>query len=253
MNDFFFGFFYPIRSLSFFFKQPKIILYSMIPMVINLIIYGTIFYFSYSWIIGTSGELTGANNLEATWFQEVLHFFILIFSFMLLLLVCYLVFITVGGIINAPFAEHISQLVEEIVTRIKYDNKLNFLQDAWYSIKAESFKLIFYFSVIIPLFFVNFIPMIGSVLATILGIIFSFFYNALDYLDYPMTRRFYRLKRKIKVTHSGGLLSYGFGCMAFLMLFLPVLNVFFKPVLVVAGTSLFYERDFEKQIKDFNK
>ena len=253
MNDFFFGFFYPIRSLSFFFKQPRIILYSMIPMVINLIIYGTIFYFSYNWIIGTSGELTGANSLEATWFQEILHFFILIFSFLLLLLVCYFLFITIGGIINAPFAEHISQMVEEIITKTKYDSNLNFLQDAWYSIKAESFKLLFYFSIIIPLFFVGFIPMIGSVLATILGTLFSFFYNALDYLDYPMTRRFYRLKKKIKVTHSGGLLSYGFGCMAFLMLFLPVINVFFRPVLVVAGTSLFYERGFEKQIEDFSK
>ena len=253
MNDFFFGFFYPIRSLNFFFKQPRIILYSMIPMVINLIIYGTILYFCYSWIIGTSGELTGTNSLEATWFQEILHFFILIFSFLLLLLVCYFLFITIGGIINAPFAEHISQMVEEIITKTKYDSKLNFLQDAWYSIKAESFKLLFYFSIIIPLFFIGFIPMIGSVLATILGTLFSFFYSALDYLDYPMTRRFYRLKRKIKVTHSGGLLSYGFGCMAFLMLFLPVINVFFKPVLVVAGTSLFYERGFEKQIEDFNK
>jgi CysZ protein len=95
--------------------------------------------------------------------------------------------------------------------------------------------------------------MIGSVLATIVGTLFSIFYSALDYLDYPMTRRFYRLKKKIEVTHSGGPLSYGFGCMAFLMLFLPVINVFFKPVLVVAGTSLFYERGFEKQIEDFNK
>jgi len=253
MNDFFFGFFYPIRSLSFFFKQPKIILYSMIPMFINLIIYGTIFYFSYSWIIGTSGELTGANSLGATWFQEIFHFFILIFSFLLLLLVCYFLFIIIGGIIIAPFEEHISQMVEEIIIKTKYDSKLNFLQDAWYSIKAESFKLLFYFSIIIPLFFVGFIPMIGSVLATILGTLFSFFYNALDYLDYPMTRRFYHLKKKIKVTHSGGLLTYGFGCMAFLMLFLPVVNIFFKPVLVVAGTSLFYERGFEKQIEDFNK
>ena len=251
MNDFLFGFFYPIRSLSFFFKQPKILIYSIIPMVINVIIYGAIFFFTYNWIIGTSSELTGAYSLEATWLQEILHILILIVSFLFLLLICYFLFITIGGIINAPFNENISQVVEEIITKTKYDNKLNFLQDAWYSIKAETFKLIFYFSIIIPLFFVGFIPMVGGVISTISGIVFSFYYNALDYLDYPMTRRFYKLKRKIKVTHSGGLLTYGFGCMAFLLLFLPIVNVVFKPILVVAGTSLFYEREFAKQIEDF--
>jgi CysZ protein len=220
-------------------------------MVINLIIYGTIFFFSYKWIIGTSGELTGAFNLEATWLQEILHVMILIMSFLLLLLVCYFLFITIGGLINAPFAENISQMVEEIITESKYDNELSFWTDAWYSIKAEFVKLIFYFLIIIPIFFIGFIPMVGGVLATILGTLFSFFYNALDYLDYPMTRRFFRLKKKIKITHSGGLLTYGFGCMAFIMLFLPVVNVFFKPVLVVAGTSLFYEKGFAKQLKYF--
>ncbi|MCK4825422.1 EI24 domain-containing protein, partial [bacterium] len=174
MNDFIFGFFYPIRSLSFFFKQPKILIYSIIPMVINVIIYGAIFFFTYNWIIGTSGESTGAYSFEATWLQEILHILILIVSFLFLLLICYFLFITIGGIINAPFNENISQVVEEIITKTKYDIKLNFIQDAWYSIKAETFKLIFYFSIIIPLFFVGFIPMVGGVISTISGIVFSF-------------------------------------------------------------------------------
>jgi len=48
--------------------------------------------------------------------------------------------------------------------------------------------------------------------------------------------------QKLKVTQRGKMLTYGFGCMAFLMMFLPVVNVFMKPILVVAGTSLYYER-----------
>ncbi|HMT12283.1 MAG TPA: hypothetical protein PKA39_11755, partial [Ignavibacteria bacterium] len=50
-----------------------------------------------------------------------------------------------------------------------------------------------------------------------------------------------------KVTRSGRLVTYGFGCTAFLFMFLPIVNVFMKPILVAAGTSLFYEKDYSSQ------
>ena len=253
MNDFLFGFAYPVRSLKFFFKQPKIILYSIVPIIINLIIYGTIFLFSYRWIIGRSENFTGASLNEATFFQEFLHIFIVIFAFFILLLVCYFLFITFGGLVSAPFEENISQHEEQTITGSTYSTELGFWKETVLSIKAEAMKLLFYFSIIIPVFLINFIPMAGSVISTILGTGFSFFYNALDYLDYPMTRRFYKLRKKIKVVSSGGALTYGFGCAAFILMFLPVINVFFKPVLVVAGTSLFYEKKYFASIQDYKK
>jgi uncharacterized protein involved in cysteine biosynthesis len=79
----------------------------------------------------------------------------------------------------------------------------------------------------------NFVPVIGNVFSTVLGLIFSFFYNALDFLDYPLTRKLATFRYKLKFTQNGGMISYGFGCMAFLMMFLPVVNVFMKPILVV--------------------
>ena len=253
MNDFLFGFVYPLRSLRFFFAQPKIILYSIVPMIINLIIYGTIFLFTYKWIIGRSEDLTGAALDGATFFQEFLHLFIIISAFFLLLIICYLLFITFGGLINAPFEENISQQVERIITGSTYSTELGFWKEALLSIKAEAMKLLFYFSIIIPLFLINFIPMIGSVISTVGGTGFSFFYNALDYLDYPMTRRFYKLRKKIKVVNAGGALTYGFGCAAFILMFLPIVNVFFKPVLVVAGTSLFYEKKYFNSIEGYKQ
>ena len=90
----------------------------------------------------------------------------------------------------------------------------------------------------------NFIPIIGNVFSAVLGAIFSFYYNALDFLDYPMTRKKMKFRQKLRVTQSGKLLTYGFGCTAFLLMFLPIVNVFMKPILVVAGTSLYYEKDY---------
>ena len=253
MKEFFFGFFYPIRSLKFFFKQPKLILYSIVPITLNAILYGTIFFFTYKWLLGVSEEMTGAGAVDANFIQDLFHAFLSIVFFVLLLFVCYILFITLGGLINAPFEDRISRAVEKIITNTTYETNLGFWKEAFMSIKAELLKQLFNLAFIIPIFFLNFIPGVGSVLSTVLGSVFSFFFNALDYLDYPMTRRFYKLRQKISVVNSGGLLSYGFGAMAFLMMFLPVVNVFFKPVLVIAGTSLFYEKKYFDRIKDFHK
>ncbi|MCB0721934.1 MAG: EI24 domain-containing protein [Ignavibacteriae bacterium] len=253
MRDFFFGFFYPIRSLGFFFKQPKIILYSIVPIILNLVIYGTIFFFTYRWLYGISEDITGAGTGDPNVIQVMFHALLSVIFFIVLLFICYLLFITLGGLVNAPFEDRISRAVEKIITNTNYETNLGFWKENFLSIKAEFFKQLFNICIIVPIFFLNFVPAVGTVLSSILGITFSFFFNALDYLDYPMTRRFYKLRQKLSVVNSGGLLSYGFGAMAFLMMFLPIINVFFKPVLVVAGTSLFYEKKYFDQIKNFHK
>lgn len=249
MKDFFFGFSYPFKSISFFRKHPKIILYSIIPFIINVIIYVTVFYFAYGWIIGFSGDITGTNKSVTSWWQEFLNILILVISFILLLIVCYLVFIIFSSIITAPFNEKISCIVEEIVTKEKIENKIGFWKDILISIEAELLKLFFYFSILIPILLLNFIPVVGTIISTTLGVIFSFFYNALDFLDYPMTRMQYSLKKKISIVASKKMLSLGFGCSVFLILFIPFINALLKPICVIEGTALFFEKDYiEKKL-----
>ncbi|HEX2788063.1 MAG TPA: EI24 domain-containing protein [Ignavibacteria bacterium] len=248
MSDFAYGFFYPFRCIPLFFRKPKLILFSIVPVLINLLIYGTIFYFVFSWIYNTSSNITGANNPDALFYQELLHILVLFTTVILLLVICYFFFITIGGIISAPFNELLSVIVEEELTKIKVVNPRGFFADSWMSIKAEVVKLGFYLSISIPLFLLNFIPIVGFIF-DILNIIFSSFYNALDFLDIPMTRREIKLRQKIKITNSGGMLSYGFGAIAFIIMFVPVINVLLKPLLVVSGTSLFFEKDYLKFYK----
>ncbi len=88
----------------------------------------------------------------------------------------------------------------------------------------------------------NYIPVAGTIISTILGFLFSAFYNSLDFFDYPMQRKMFTLRQKIKTTNSGSMFTYGFGSMAFLMMFLPFINSLFKPLLVVAGTKLYLEK-----------
>jgi len=250
VTDFFYGFFYPFKSVKFFFSHPKLITLSIVPMVINLLIYATIFFFTYRGLIGWIRNFIGVNGSDVSFLSIVLYYILIIIGFLLVLFVSYLLFSILGGIITAPFNENISQKVEEIVTGKPFENNLSFWQDAKLSIIAELQKLGFYFPIIFILFLINFIPGIGSVISTVIGFIFSAYYNALDFLDYPMTRRQMKFKTKLKIVSSGKWLTYGFGSMAFLMMFLPIINVFMKPILVVGGTSLYFEKGYSTYKND---
>ena len=247
MKDFLFGFTYPFRSLKFFFSHSVLIKYSIAPMLINLLIYGSIFILSYSWLMGSLEKWLGIENTEAGFWLKFLHTALLIIGFLLVLFICYLLFTILGNIVTAPFNEEISQRVEEIITG-KKEHKMGFWEDAYTSIKGEIQKLAFYLIILLFIFSLNLIPVAGSVVSSILGVIFSSYYNALDFLDYPMTRKKMSFREKLKVTSKGRLVTYGFGFIAFLLLFLPIVNVFMKPILVVAGTSLFYEKGYSEQL-----
>lgn len=182
-----------------------------------------------------------SENLAGKFIETTYNYLIYVLTFLLVFIVSYLAYTIIGGLISAPFNETISQYVEETVTGVK-SPYVPILNDSWLSIKGEILKLLFYFSVIIPLFFVNYIPVAGTIISTILGLLFSFFYNSLDFFDYPMQRKMFTLKQKIKGTNSGGIYTYGFGSIAFLMMFLPFINSLLKPLLVVAGTKLYLEK-----------
>lgn len=244
MKEFFFGFVYPIKTIGFYLKHPKLVLYSIVPLIINIIIYGTIFILSYNYLTDYSSKITGSGNIDAAWWQELLNILLLIVLFLLVLVICYLAFVTIGNLITAPFNENISRYTEMIITNKEIEYNLGFWKDAFLSVKAEGLKIIFYLSILIPIFLLNLLPVIGSVLSTSLGILFSFFFNALDFLDYPMTRKFYTLRKKINTVTSRKMLSMGFGCCVFFMMFVPIINVLLKPVCVTAGTALFFEKKY---------
>jgi CysZ protein len=214
-------------------------------MIINLIIYGSIFIYTYNFLIDTITKWTGINEPTVTFWTQFLHVILLILGIILILFICYLAFSIFGGIITAPFNEKISQFVEEKVCGFKAP-ELTFWKDVYVSITGELKKLLFYFTGLFIFFLINLIPFAGNVVSVTLGTIFSFFYNALDFLDYPLTRRLASFRTKLKATQSGGMVTYGFGAMAFLMMFLPIVNVFMKPLIVVAGTRLYYEKNYNK-------
>jgi CysZ protein len=215
-------------------------------MIINLIIYGSIFIFSYNRLTEWIEKISRASLPGAGFWSIFLEVILFILGFIVLLIICYFLFTILGGLITAPFNENISQIVEEEITNEKIITGIGFWKDTCLSVRGEVQKLIFYFSLLFVIFLLNFVPLIGEAVSLVLGILLSCFFNALDFLDYPMQRKLFTFKQKLKVTLRGRMLTFGFGAIAFLMMFLPIVNVFMKPILVVAGTSLYHKKNYTK-------
>ncbi len=245
MNDFFFGLYYPFKCLKVLKNNKRLIKLSIGPVLLNFLIYGTIFILVYKWALVESEQLTGADSIHSLWWQEVLYVFIVIISFIVIVIFCYFVFLLLSGIVTAPFNEKISQISEEIITGETIKSDTGFFKDLYSSSKDELIKLSFYFLVIFIFFLIGFIPLIGGIFSAIFGFLFSVFFCALDFLDYPMARKLLPLRKKISIVSRGGMLTFGFGLTSFILMFIPFLNIFTKPLLVISGTLLYYNK-FDK-------
>ena len=83
--------------------------------------------------------------------------------------------------------------------------------------------------------------MIGQILYTAFGVVFTSAYLALDYVDWPASRhdrgvryRFGMLRR-----HTSAMLGFGTG--VWVLLFVPFVNLFLMPGAVAGGTLLFLD------------
>ncbi|MBN1632573.1 MAG: EI24 domain-containing protein [Ignavibacteria bacterium] len=245
MKNFIYGLVHPFRSVSIFIKYPKLILHSIIPVIINFIIYSSVFAFTLYKFSGIAKSLTGIEYAEALWYNYAFYILLLLLSIVLILFICYFAFTILGSIVTGPFNENISQFTEEKILNEKIIYEIGFFKDAYRSITAEIKKLMFYVFFIVPFFLIGFIPVIGSIFSGIMIFIFSVFYTALDFFDYPMQRKNYTLRQKIKSVLSNKSVSAGFGLTGFLLMLLPFLNVFLKPLLVVSGTTIYFEKEYK--------
>ena len=106
----------------------------------------------------------------------------------------------------------------------------------------ELLKLVIYAAVMIPLFLLaQLLPAVGHAIYSVFAFLFTALYFAVDYLDWPASRR------NRSITYRFGLLTdhflpmLGFGTGVWLFLFIPLVNLLFMPAAVAGGTLLFLD------------
>ena len=155
------------------------------------------------------------------------------------LAISYVFVLLLGGILASPFNDALSERTERMLTgRPAPEPEGDFLGGIPMSIGSTAFITLIYLALLLPILLLNFIPVLGSVAATVLGVCLSAFFLSLEYADNTFERYGFSLQEKIRTLRQNLALSGGVGLGMSLLLWIPLLNFLCIPIAVVSGTVL---------------
>ncbi len=248
--DLFRGFAYPLRGIALLRRHRDLSRYWLPPIVIMgaALCFGTWLSVHYHeqlvstfWPTPAQEGVTGGLLKAAHWLVELL---VLLVALGLSLFACSLA----STVIAAPFNDALSEAVEQREAGIAPPpfSLRRVLADLVRTVRLEALKLGAYLAVMLPLWLVSWlVPGVGQVLYVVVGALFTSFYFALDYIDWPASRRSRGIRSRLAVLRQRPMLMLGFGLCTWGLLFVPFFNLLLMPAAVAGGTRLFLDLEAE--------
>ncbi len=243
------GLSYAFRGGRFvYFQHPSLVRYWIVPILITGLALVSVFYgastlyddlaaavwglFPESW--GDASGFLGGLLTALHWLIEVLAG-LLITVFGLALVV------VSSSVTAAPFNDALSEAVERILIG-REAPPFSFgrmFGDVARTIRIEIGKVLLYVSIVGPMFLASFfVPGIGQIVS-IVGFALTAVYLGIDYIDWPAARRDWSVRDRVAFTRRQLAAVAGFGTGVWVLLFIPLINLFFMPAAVAGGTMLF--------------
>ncbi|MFK7992417.1 MAG: EI24 domain-containing protein, partial [Sandaracinaceae bacterium] len=275
------GFTYPFRGMKLvFFQHPGLVRFWIVPILITVLLLGGIgagglsAYRGLTNLMWTESAEVGSADIKtfegrdadkpkvprtedkrldedesfwtgpAHYTHVALEFLVLALLWGLGLLV--VVFLT--NVIAAPFNDFLSEEVERIKTGSegpKFSLKV-ILRDTVRTVGLEVIKIGIYLMVMVPLWLLSLLlPVFGQILYSVFGFFFTAMYFAVDYIDWPASRRNRSITYRFGMLTEHALPMLGFGTGVWMFLFIPIVNLLFMPACVAGGTLLFLDLEGE--------
>ncbi|MEW6263133.1 MAG: sulfate transporter CysZ [Thermodesulfobacteriota bacterium] len=234
------GFMAPLRGARFLLRHPRLISLAVLPILINTVLLAAIFYLSLGSFLRWLAEMLPKSQ---AWYWVILSYVLPVLMVLFLLAVIVLVFTPLANIIASPFNDALSARTEVIVTG-RPEAPFSFLavlKEAGRTAVEELKKIVFYLAALAVILVLNFIPVVGQVLYTVLGFLLTVMWLGLNYLDYPLARHGYRFGGKLGFLKKNSRAAFGYGLGVLLGFLVPIFNLAFISLAVVGGTLLYLE------------
>ncbi|MDR3238195.1 MAG: EI24 domain-containing protein [Spirochaetia bacterium] len=212
--------------------------YFIIPFLLNIIILSAIFYFSFV----TLRPLIYGNIPESGWLFTAIRFIITPLLLIVQAVITILIYSIVGTIITAPFNDFLSQKVEVKAFGEDFDEKLtlaSIVADIVRAIGNVLKLLLLIIGVNIILLLLNIIPVLGSLLYTIIGFLTTVFFLGFQFYDFPLERRRFTFGEKLKISFSFIKQILGVGTAFFLLSLIPLVNFLGLNMGTIGATVMF--------------
>ena len=218
-------------------NQPGVRLYVIIPLCINLLLFGTLIWYGYSQFV----PLVEWMMSFVPGFLDFLEWFIWIFFGSLAAISVFFCFTPLANIVAAPFNALMSEKIEIHLTGKALSSNVSFARMALDAIGSQLRKLVYILLWASGLFLISLIPVI-NLIAPVLWVIFGSWLLSLEYLDYPMGNHdlvFAEEKRQLSARRG---IALGFGGGVMVLTSIPIVNFITMPVAVAAATLLWVEQ-----------
>ena len=225
-------------------NQPGVRIYVIIPLCINLLLFGTLIWYGYSQFV----PLVEWMMSFVPGFLDFLEWFVWLFFGSLAAITVFFCFTPVANIVAAPFNALMSEKIEIHLTGKAPSSNVSFAQMALDAIGSQLRKLVYILLWALGLFLISLIPVI-NLIAPVLWVVFGSWLLSLEYFDYPMGNHdlvFAEEKRQLRERRG---IALGFGGGVMVLTSIPIVNFITMPV-AVAGATLLWVEQFQPEITD---
>ncbi len=157
---------------------------------------------------------------------------------------------TLSTVVAAPFNDALSEVIEQRESGIEAPpfRWARVWREVGRTVRLELLKVVCYGAVMFPLFLMSWlVPGVGHALYVVTGSLFTAAYFALDYVDWPASRRGQGVSQRLRLLRTRPWLMLGFGAAVWLFLLVPFVNLWFMPAAVAGGTRLFLDLERDKR------
>ena len=246
---------YPLRTFKLLRQTPQLLTYIIIPLVINIILGGLLYwqfwnlgnisvdilrFYGQQWLDQITQQIPQLIPYLLPLLKGLFWLIIWLWRFTLLIFTGFLLS-QVGGLLGSPWYGQLSEKLEKKLLGKLSIQEVGILQDIQRAIAFELKKLVILIGVGVICFGLNFLPGIGTVMATAIGISGTATLTCLDFFDPPLERRRLRFRQKLAMIAQCLPGSAGFGLASLLWISIPIVNLVTIPLCVTAGTLFFCE------------
>lgn len=229
--------------------KPGVRPFVLIPLCINMVLFGGALWWGYQQVIVLNQLLTGWLPEWLGWLSWLLW----PIFFLLAMLLIFYGFSIVANLVAAPFNGYLAEKTELLLTGQPLgveNNWKTILMLVPRSIGRELRKMLYYLPLLLLVFVATFIPGI-NVVAAPLGFLLAAWMMAIQYLDYPIDNHMLSFAQVKQGARYQQLTSLGFGGAVMLGTMIPLLNLVIMPA-AVCGATVYWVREVKGALVEPN-
>ena len=246
------GFSYPFRAGHFLIANPRLLVFVIIPFLINTVVFAVAVWFGLDFFEETVTAMLPQGD---AWYWAILYYFLWLVAIVATMVICFFLFAVVGNLIASPFNDLLSEKTELLVTGMQKEEPFQlvvFVKESLHLLLDEILKIAAFVAGMLILFILLLLPAVGPALYSFLSIVWTALFLVVEYTGFIFARHNLKFSDQRRFIRERKLASLGFGLGALCLLAIPFLQFFTIPLGVVGAVHFWYD-SLNKNVPGVNR